>query len=394
METYSREWRLKLVVWRLGFRPFFLLAVFSAMIFMSLWLGFLLGIFPQIGFLPAVTWHAHEMIYGFSVAVVAGFILTAIQNWTGIPGVKDARLIFLCALWILGRLSVLIFPEPHVLALILGLSFYPAVSCFLLPYYIKDRELVFERVFFLFFLLLMLGDAAVYLDALGVLPGWGRTGLLLGMNTILVMIVFMGGRVIPFFTEGTLTRRQPRTFKSIEILSALTAWAFLLTNTWVFSVWVAGGIAWVAGIVHAIRWGGWQVRRVRRVPLIWVLHLSYLWIVVGYFLSGLSFVGWIPQATAYHAFTVGGIGMVTFGMMSRVSLGHTGRRLHPSPVTVAGYVLILLAAVVRVFFGWAMGSSWGWPSSVSAALWILGFFLLAWVYTPILIAPRVDGRKG
>jgi uncharacterized protein involved in response to NO len=334
------------------------------------------------------------MIFGFSVAIVAGFILTAIQNWTGVRGLNGWKLAIVFYLWLLGRVCIFIPIIPSVIILICCIMFYPALIIALLPYYLKDRELKFERIFFIFITLLMIGDTLVLLDSFGFIRSMARTGYLLGMNTIIMMMVFMGGRVIPFFTEGTLIKNQPQTKKFIEIGSVISAAVFLFFHTILFESKAVGVIAFIAAIFNFVRLRGWFVKRVKRISLLWVLHLAYLWIVIGYFSVFLSSFGWVAPSIAIHAFTVGGIGMMVLGMISRVSLGHTGRILKAPSLINYGFIFIMIASSLRLFVVWMTGNSYGWASQLAALLWILGFSTFVLKYYPILISPRIDGKEG
>lgn len=380
-------------VWQLGFRPFFLLGAAHALVMMLLWLGMLSGLIGGIGVFDAVLWHSHEMIYGFTTAIIAGFVLTAAQNWTGVPGVKGRPLQALVLVWIAGRILVTIPGGPPALAAAVDLGFYPFLAYLMFPY-LRDPELKAERVFYLLFALLFTGNLLVHLQNLGVGAALGRKGVLLGLDTVIVMIVFMGGRVIPFFTESSLARKQPKTYAWVEVASHASAALFLVAHVLFPDSVVFTSIAFLTASIHFIRVCGWQVPRVRRVPLIWVLHAGYLWLVIGFLLSALAGLGLVAQSPALHAFTVGGLGVIVYGMISRVSLGHTGRRLHPSLWMVVGYYLMNLSAAIRVF-GPILAPAQYFPAvGASGVLWSASFVLYIVVYAPMLLAPRVDGRPG
>lgn len=356
---------------------------------MSVWLGVLFGRFPAPHALLPTIWHGHEMIYGVAVAVIGGFVLTATQNWTGIRGVHGWRLQSLVGLWLAARILLLVLPAPHPVAMVVDLSFYPCLGYLLFPY-LKDPELKIERVFFLYFVLFFSGNLLIHLDALGWVPGVARPGLLLGLYTVVAVIVFMGGRVIPFFTESSIAKVQPRTYPSLEVASHLSMWSFLATQILASESSVAAGVAFLAAGIHFWRLIGWQVKRVRRVPLVWVLHVAYGWLGVGFLLSGLASLRIIAPALAVHALTVGCLGGMIYGMMARVSLGHTGRRLHPSVLTVVGFWFINLAAVIRVFGPMISGAFYLGSIGLSGTLWIIAFALFVWQYAPLLLRPRLN----
>jgi uncharacterized protein involved in response to NO len=204
----------------------------------------------------------------------------------------------------------------------------------------------------------------------------------------------MGGRVIPFFTESSIARTQPLVRDWVEKWVYLSTILFICADLFAPNLAFYPFLAFFAAAAHLTRLSGWYVRRIRRIPLVWSLHLSYLWISLGFLFSGLSSYSLIPKSLAIHSFTVGGIGLIIYAMISRVSLGHTGRRLHPSLATVIGYVLLSLSAVFRVFGAWAFSGEYRAFLSLSGALWILAFLVFVGVYMPILIKPRIDGEEG
>lgn len=376
-------------LWDLSFRPFFLFGSLFSIAAITLWVVGLSGHAPLLGYLNPMIWHAHEMIYGFSTSIIAGFVLTASQNWTGIRGVHGRKLQILFLVWLAGRIALLSSREPSLVAAILGLGFYPLLASYLFPY-LRDPDLKVERVFILFFALFFTGDLLVHLESFGVVHGLALKGLLLGLNTVTLVIVFMGGRVIPFFTESSIAKSQPVIRQWVEVSSHVSAWLFLLTQFFAPDTLLAAVIAFFAAGIHLTRLVGWQVPRIRRVPLLWVLHLAYLWLVIGFFLSGLAALQAVPVTVAVHAFTVGGLGAMIYGMISRVSLGHTGRPLRPSVWIVTGYYCLNAAAVIRVFGPILTPGSYLWALSLSGALWITAFSLFTYVYAPMLITPRAQ----
>ncbi len=379
-------------LWQLGFRPFFALGALSSVVLLGVWLAVQAGAPVPLGPLGPIVWHAHEMVFGFSAAIVAGFLLTASQSWSGVRGVHGRRLQLLVALWLAGRVLMLA-PVHWAIVAAVDLAFLPALGLALWPY-LKDPELKPERLLLVLLTVLTAANAMVHADALGLTSGTALGGVRLGVYALVLMILFIGGRVVPFFTESSIARAQPRTRAWVEWSSHGSAWAFVVAQVVAPTSPVSAAIAFLAALANLARLVGWYVRRVRRVPLLWVLHAAYLWLVVGLALSGLASLGLVAGTYAIHAFTVGGIGAVIHGMISRVSLGHTGRRLHPSAWTVVGFVAIHLAALVRVVVPLALPSLQATAIQVSGGLWILAFGLFLVVYTPMLLAPRVDGEPG
>jgi len=375
-------------LWELGFRPFFLFGSLFSIIAIALWIALLSQGRPVLGYLNPMIWHAHEMIYGFTTAIISGFVLTASQNWTGIRGLHGKKLQFLFALWLVGRIALFFSRESNIAAALVDLSFFPLLAFYLAPY-LSDPELKVERVFLLFFALFFTGNLLVHLDSFGLVQNLARRGVLLGLNTVTLVIVFMGGRVIPFFTESTIAKAQPRTYPWIEILSHTSAWLFLITQFFSADTPFAASIAFSAAGIHFLRVLRWQVPRVKRIPLLWVLHLAYFWLVIGFLLSGLAGLQLLPFTVAIHAFTVGALGSMIYGMISRVSLGHTGRPLRPSPWIVTGYLLLNSAAAIRIIGPLVTPQSYLWAIALSGFLWITAFGLFAAIYWAMLITPRV-----
>jgi uncharacterized protein involved in response to NO len=254
----------------------------------------------------------------------------------------------------------------------------------------ERRNLLFLPLLALFWI----ADLLVHAESLGMARELGRKGIVLGLDLIILLIVIMGGRVIPFFTERALTGVAMRRWPVIEWLAPLTVIAFLAVEFFVAdSIWSASLAALAAG-VNAIRLAGWYTPLYSTVPLLWVLHAGYGWIVVGFFLKAGAGLGLVPPQFTIHAFTVGGIGVLTLGMMARVSLGHTGRRLTVGPAMTAAFVLINLAALTRgllpIFYpGWFVQLI-----AASGALWLAAFLIFMVIYAPVLTHPRVDGRPG
>lgn len=380
-------------IWRLGFRPFFLFASLFAAVTILIWIAVFSGSVPSVGAFDPILWHAHEMIYGYATAVIAGFVLTASQNWTGRPGVSGTPLKLLFLLWASARVLMSVLVKPSLIVSILDLGFYPALAALMIPY-LRPADMKTERVFFAYFALYFSGNLMMHLEALGVVRGHGLQGALLGLHTTILMIVFMGGRVLPFFAESEKAKAQPKIYPAIEIASHLSAWTFLATQFFIPHSVAAAAVAIAAGIIHFIRFCGWYVKRIRRIAILWVLYSSYLWIVIGFFLSALTSLDLVAIGPSVHALTVGGLGIMTYGMMSRVSLGHTGRKIYPQKAIIAGFFLLNVACAIRVFGPIASMSRLGIWIFSSGVLWVAAFALFVYVYMPLLVRPRPDGRRG
>lgn len=377
----------------LGFRPFFLAAGLYAVLMMGLWLLVLRGSL-SLGELAPAVWHGHEMLFGFAVAVIAGFLLTAARNWTGLPTPAGLPLAALFGLWLAGRLGFLIPALPAGLVAAIDLAFLPTLALVLALPILKAGQL-HNTPFPIMLLVLTLANALVHIDALlGWAPGMATTGLHLAVYAIVAMMTLMGGRVIPSFTDNKLGSRARR-WKTIERLAPVATISALAAALIAPASFVTALLAAVAAGVHGIRLAGWYTRKLWSVPLLWILHLGYAWIALGFALLALSAAGWSAAAfSALHAFTAGGIGVLTLGMMARVSLGHSGRMLEPAPLMTWAFVAINFAALSRVALPLLVPSAGSAAMAAAGLLWMAAFGLFAAIYTPILLRPRQDGKPG
>jgi uncharacterized protein involved in response to NO len=371
-----------------GFRTFFFLAGLASVSLVAGWLRTLFqGGNPSAYFDP-LTWHVHEMLFGFASAMIAGFLLTAVPNWTGEKARHGPPLAALAALWLAAR--VLLFATDSVVAGVVDLAFYPALMALLVPPLWRRGQ---RKTLLFVPILVTLGVA----DLLMHLQRWGiaqtsRAGITLALGLIVLLITIIGGRIIPFFTSNAL-QNSPKTWPLVDVVSivsvAILPFLDILGATaTILAVW-----AGVACLVHGVRLWGWTSRRIWTVPLLWVLHLGYFWVVVGLGLRSLAALGWLPISASTHAFTAGAIGVLGIGIMSRASLGHTGRALKPTHLTVCSFVLVNLAALIRVG-GPLAGVSAQLAYGLSGSLWCLAFLFFLGVYMPILMGPRADGKPG
>ncbi len=378
----------------LGFRAFFYLAGLSALALIALWRTIYNGAFPIDNYYPANYWHAHEMLLGYTAAVIAGFLLTAVKNWTGQATVSGDGLAGLCLLWLYGRIvpfySGLI---PDSVIALLDFAFLPALAYQVFKPVMRAGH--YQSFMFVAFILLMaFGNALIHLQILGMAENSARWGIQLTLAVIVLLILVIAGRVFPFFTEralsGTLALRSPL-LDGLSILSATVV--FILDLLSVSPLWLAMA-AILAVICNSLRVVNWLDQRVWYVPLLWILYTGYGWIILGFALLALSSYNVVLPSLALHAFTIGGIGVLTLGMMARVSLGHTGRALRVSGFIALAFVLINLAVFFRIFLPVAYP---GWYSNavyISTGLWLAAFSLFVFIYAPILMQPRADGKPG
>ena len=376
-------------VFSLGFRPFFLAGAGFAAIAVAVWALWLYGRLP--GAQPMggmLAWHRHEMPFGFTAAIIAGFLLTAVPNWTGRPGLNGWPLIGLVLVWLIARLAWLM-PMPAILLLALQVPFLPLLACVL------GRDLIAagKRENYPVLLMVTLLAGCQALTLLGIFNedvNLQRHGVLAALWLVGALMSVIGGRVIPFFIQRGLNRpatpaAHPLPGKVLLISAMLAAVSFAAGLNDAPRVWLALLFALISGL-HLLRLWRWHDRGLWRVPLLWSLYLAYTWLAVAALAMALWHLGWMPQQSlATHSLAVGGIGGLVLAMIARVSLGHTGRPLLPSKVIVVGFALVLVAGVSRVllvpFSGWGLG--------MSALLWCMAFGLFLSRYIGILFKPRV-----
>jgi uncharacterized protein involved in response to NO len=377
-------------LWNLGFRPFYLLASIFAALSVLLWAAQYTGLLA-LAYLPGPVWHAHEMLFGYTLAVITGFLFTAVRNWTALPTPHGAPLAALAGLWLLGR--VLVLTRYGWAAAIVNTAFPLAVAVAIALPLIRSGN---RRNLFLVGLLALLAGAVLvtHLVQLGAVdvPAWA--GIRVGLDLVLVVIAVIAGRVIPMFTVNAIARARVRrlawldraSVASVALLAALDA-----AGARGAALDAALG---AAALLHLARWWLWHPAATLRTPLVWVLHAGYAWVPVHLALRILAEQRLIASPLATHALTVGAIGAMTIGMMTRTALGHTGRPLQADAFEVSSYVAILLAAVVRVLLPVVVGGTYLASVFLSALLWSAGFAVYAVRYWPILSHPRVDGRPG
>lgn len=380
----------------LGFRPFFLLAAVFAAAAVPLWLLIYQGALDPVSYLPPTIWHAHEMMFGFAIAVIAGFLLTAASNWTGRRTATGLGLGALAALWLAGRIGVVAGDgAPSWLIIGVDVAFLPILAIVLaIPLLATSnrRNVVFPVI------LLVLGalNLSIHLGAIGVLDWDPARGLRGAIDLVLLMIGVLGGRVIPSFTKNALPQARVSPCPKAGMLALLSLAMLAIAELAIGHPIVTGAIALAAGIINALRMKGWGSLATLRTPILWILHVGYGWMAIGLILRGVAeLTDIIPLDAGIHALTLGAIGSMIIGMMSRVALGHTGRSIIPAPLTVAAYWMLNAAALLRVVFALIWNDDLRAASLVgSGALWSLAFLLFAIVYLPILSRPRADGRAG
>ncbi|HPQ25800.1 MAG TPA: NnrS family protein [Gammaproteobacteria bacterium] len=377
----------------LGFRPFFLLGALAAVLLMVVWTLLWHGVLAAPAHYDPVAWHGHEMLFGYTVAVIAGFLLTAVRNWTGIQTWTGPRLAMLAALWLLGRLLPWMPGVPAVLVVAVDVAFLPLVLISLVHPLWQGQNRV-NRVFLPLLAAMALANLLSHLQLLDVVSGLGDMRRVM-LDLILLIIALVAGRVMPFFTQNVLPGFQSTQRPWVERLTMVLLVLLVIAQAIPASAGVPTGLLWLAFAgSQAVRMAGWFERRIFTIPVLWVLHVGYAWLVLGAVLSGIAELGLFAPASALHALTAGAVGVFTMGMMARVARGHSGRSIDVTRVMTAAFVVMNLAALIRVF-----GTAWGSATyarwvDLSALLWIVGFALFVWQYASILLRPRVDGKPG
>ncbi|MCW8900070.1 MAG: NnrS family protein [Gammaproteobacteria bacterium] len=377
----------------LGFRPFFLLAGLSAVLLIFLWFLQLTGKISISGYYTPTGWHAHEMLFGYTAAVIAGFLLTAAGNWTGIKMINGWRLMLLTIVFLAGRFAPFVPELPHWLIATSDILFLPLVAIILAIPVLRMKQWS-NFVFIPLLLAMSAANIAVHLSALKLIDVNIVMGSRAMVYLVILLIVVMGGRVIPFFTERGVAGVTTKTWNAIEYLSAISVLLAAISD--VFFGWsvVTGYLAFFAAIINFIRVAGWYSNKIWYVPLVWILQLAYAWIILGFILKGLMIFDLSQSAFSYHAFTVGGIAMMTLGMMARVSIGHTGREMVLNSWMVMSFILLNVATIVRVILPMFMHEHYLQLIQLASGLWIVAFMIFAIAYTPMLLKARIDGREG
>jgi uncharacterized protein involved in response to NO len=375
-----------------GFRPFFLAAAAWSAGALAVWLHMLTGGSALPSLFPPLAWHVHEMLYGFVAATVAGFLLTAIPNWTGRMPLEGGPLLMLVLLWVAGRAAVAM--SAHIggaTAAVIDLAFLDALLVFV------SREVIAGRNWRnlpmpIALLVLLVGNGLMHAEAIGWIAESG-IGWRVGLAVFVMLISLIGGRIIPSFTRNWLAKRGPGSMPAPfgvpdKLALAVTGVAMAL---WVAlpDGHVTGAALLLAAVLQGIRLARWRGHRTLAEPLVWILHLAYAWLPAGMGLLGAAaWVAEVPATMAIHALTAGAIGTITLAVMTRATLGHTGRALHADTATTAIYLSVTVAALARLAA--AVCTEHMLPLlTISGACWIGAFGGFALKYGYYLIRPRL-----
>lgn len=380
------------------FRLFFLLTGLYGVVTVGAWMSYLFGgLALPLGW-SSVHWHAHEMLFGLTSAAIAGFLLTAMCNWTGAPPLHGGALLGLACLWLAGRVMMWTASWwPAGWVAVVDLLFLPWMAIYVARVLLahgNKRNLIMVAIL----LLLTLANGMMHAGFMTGSGFWLTLGQLTAFNLITLMMVVIGGRIIPLFTINWL-RNTGGDIAAVAPSArldrvALITTALLVPADWLMGFpWITGFLAAVAGVLHGARlatWGGWKTGR---EPLLWILHLGYVWIVVALLLKGAAAFNLVAASVWQHALGVGAMGTLILGIMTRVALGHTGRSLALPPFGVLIYLVITLGALSRVLTAVHV-MDYRAGLSIAAIGWTLAFSLFVLIYWPILSRPRADGRPG
>lgn len=377
-----------------GFRPFFLGAAIWAGLSMILWIGLLSGSFMLPIALDPVSWHTHEFLFGYLHAVVAGFLLTAVPNWTGRLPVVGVPLAALFALWLAGRMAIFFSGSlPYIAVAIVDLAMPTALVA------VIAREIVSGRnwrnlIVMTILTTLLAGNCLFHWQVMSSEFAADGLGLRVGLAAAIVLITVIGGRVVPSFTRNWLAKRNSEAlpaplgrfdqFAIIALVLALAVWIYSPDGK------SAGWMLIAAGMLHICRLARWTGLRTLSEPLVFVLHVGYGFVPIGAMATGLAIVrpDMIDQATAKHVWMVGAVGLMTLAIMSRATLGHTNRPLTADFATSSLYALMIASALARFLAGLSPGYEFE-LTLVAGCCWIACFATFVLFYGPMLLGARL-----
>jgi len=384
---------------RQAYRPLFLLGAAFSAVAILLWGLALLGTISLPVYGNILFWHSHEMLYGFVVAIVLGFLLTAVQNWTGLRAPHGPTLLILALLWSAGRL-VMLFGQglPWWLVITVDVAVLPVAAVLFARLVLKANQT--RNLFFIPILLLLAVTSALMHAGLALNQyEWQVLGAYSGIFLVTLLMVIIGGRVMPMFTaNGTMTPKVAPILW-LDRLSVGSVWAIFIVHFFNLTLFIPdlwlGVLFAAAAVANAVRAARWKFWLTWRVPLLWSLHIGYWFIPLGFGLLAAHYWGAdLSRSTAMHALTAGAMGNMILAMMARVSLGHSGRPLKPKPIMSVAFLLMAVAAILRVIFVsvWPeLTIDWLLWSSVS---WAVALAIFVVVYFKIFITPRADGNPG
>ena len=338
------------------------------------------------------------MLFGYAVAVLSGFFLTAVPNWTGAQPIRGRKLALLCIVWLAGRIAIWSVPAcPPALAAAIDLLYLPALAVTVLPALRQAPPR--NRMFLVILGLLTAANLLFHLEALRI-AHTGSAGILFGVDLFALLISIIGGRVTPAFTANALKLRfesrnlavpEIRSWALLDRASMLSVALVALCDLAIPNGLLIGLSALAAAALNAWRLAGWQTRHVLYEPLLWAMHLGYAWLIIGLAVKGLAaLTGFLPPSIAIHGITIGAIGTMTMAIMSRASLGHSRRKLAAGRTLGIAYSLVSVAALARLFLPLAIPSNYIVSVVIAGGLWVVAFVMFAAIFIPVLTGPRID----
>ncbi|MDH5388760.1 MAG: NnrS family protein [Gammaproteobacteria bacterium] len=383
---------------RLAFRPLFLGGTVFSIIAIIWWLYFWMNPFNWQPYGGPVWWHGHEMLFGFGAAIVVGFLLTAVQSWTGVIGIRGKPLAVLVLMWLSGRLLLAFgsaLPDWLIAAGDVSYLLFAAIAMAYPVIKVKQwRNLMFVPILFVFALL----NAASHWGVITEQPQLAIQSLHGTIMLFALIISIVGGRVIAAFTANTMGNQRAQPMQWLETVSIASIIFMLVIAFYGFAsvpsalLFIVSSIAAIANGWRFLRWGfqhSWTD------PMLWSLHLAYAFIPLGFVGLALHSVGLMDNTSAaLHSFTVGSIGGMILAMISRVTLGHTGRPLNPHKLVPLAFGFILLAAVLRVVLPAWLPETSQWGIGLAGVLWVAAYGIYVFVYAPMLLTTRADGNPG
>jgi len=385
-------------VLRLAFRPLFLGGTIFSIIAIAWWSYFWLNPFNWQPYGGSIWWHGHEMLFGFGASIVVGFLLTAVQTWTGVMGLRGRPLLFLALAWLLGRLLLAFGAGLPLWVVMAGDLLFLILATIAMAYPVFKAKQRQNMIFVPILAILALLNGVSHWGVVTNQPEVAQLSLHGAIMMFVLIIAILGGRVIPFFTANGAGVEKKPPIKWLEIVSIasimlLVAIAFIGFNKAPKNLTLT--VSSIAAIANGWRFLRWNGQHCAKIPLLWSLHLSYAFIPLGFIVLALYAAGYTASlSAALHCFTAGAMGGMILAMISRVTLGHTGRPLQPPKLMSVGYIAIIVGAILRVIFpGWfPEGSSWA--IGFAGGLWILGYGIYVFYYGPMLVSTRADGRPG
>jgi uncharacterized protein involved in response to NO len=384
-------------LFELGFRTFFLLATLFSIILTGVWMAtYTFAWTLPVTSITPIAWHGHEMVFGYAIAVISGFLLTAVRNWTGVQTIKGLPLALLGLLWLLARTlplanSALLFEW----AVIAELLFFIGLIAALTKPIIKVKQ--WKQLMIISVLIMIFAaDILYFLGVFHIVNQGVSWGLFSGVYLIMAVIFILAGRVMPFFIEqGVGYNVELKNWPLVDPLSLVLLAALCLSDVFFKQTLLVSLLSIGLAILHSIRLAGWYTHGIWKKPLLWVLFLGYKMFIIGFILKAANSFNLYPSSIPLHAFAYGGIWLMSIGMMSRISLGHTGRNINEPPKALAWIFLCLfIGAIIRVIVPIFVPTAYLHIIGTAQLLWIVAFAGFFYHYLMIFIRPRVDGQPG